>query len=95
VWVETPTNPTLRLVDIAGLARLVHARPGVILVVDNTFLSPYFQRPLTLGADVVMHSVTKYLNGHSDAVMGVVVTRDDALAQRIRFLQNGTGAQKP
>jgi len=92
VWVETPTNPTLRLVDIQALAEIVHAHPGVILVVDNTFMSPYFQRPLTLGADIVLHSVTKYLNGHSDAVMGVVVTNSDELASRIRFLQNAIGA---
>ena len=91
---ETPTNPTLRLVDIQALAAIVHSHPGVILVVDNTFLSPYFQRPLLLGADIVLHSVTKYLNGHSDAVMGMVVTNDDALAQRIRFLQNGAWSRE-
>jgi cystathionine gamma-lyase len=106
VWIESPTNPTLGLVDIRALAAIVHAQPGVILVVDNTFLSPYFQvapgapparpdglaqpqRPLSLGADLVYHSVTKYINGHSDAVMGVVVANDDELHARLRFLQNG------
>ncbi|KAI8866508.1 hypothetical protein GQ42DRAFT_128105, partial [Ramicandelaber brevisporus] len=72
VWLETPTNPTLRLVDIAAVAEIAHEH-GALLVVDNTFLSPYFQNPLTLGADIVVHSVTKYINGHSDVVMGVAV----------------------
>ena len=89
MWIETPTNPTLRLVDIKALAEIVHSHPNVILVVDNTFLSPYFQRPLLLGADIVLHSVTKYLNGHSDAVMGFVATNNEDLAKRIGFLQNG------
>jgi len=88
VWIETPTNPTLRLVDIQGLAKLVKQHPGVILVVDNTFLSPYFQNPLALGADIVVHSVTKYLNGHSDVVMGVAVTSNAEIFEKLKFLQN-------
>ncbi|KAI8873451.1 cystathionine gamma-lyase [Ramicandelaber brevisporus] len=91
VWLETPTNPTLRLVDIAAAAQIAHDH-GALLVVDNTFLSPYFQNPLTLGADIVVHSVTKYINGHSDVVMGVAVTNDADLASKLRFLQNAIGA---
>ncbi|KAJ2797086.1 cystathionine gamma-lyase cys3, partial [Coemansia guatemalensis] len=91
VWVETPTNPTLRLVDIAAVAEEAHAA-GLLVVVDNTFLSPYFQTPLDLGADIVVHSATKYLNGHSDVVMGVAATNDDAVATKLRFLQNAIGA---
>jgi len=92
VWIETPTNPTLKLVDIAGLAALAHSRPGVILVVDNTFLSPYFQSPLKLGADIVVHSVTKYINGHSDTVMGVAITNNQQIYEKLKFLQNAIGA---
>ncbi|KAI9593505.1 Cys/Met metabolism PLP-dependent enzyme-domain-containing protein [Syncephalis fuscata] len=91
VWIETPTNPTLRLADIAAVAEVAH-RHNALVVVDNTFLSPYFQRPLSLGADLVVHSGTKYLNGHSDVVIGVAVTNDGALAERLRFLQNALGA---
>ncbi|KAJ2083497.1 cystathionine gamma-lyase cys3 [Coemansia sp. RSA 988] len=91
VWIETPTNPTLRLVDIAAVAEEAHAA-GLLVVVDNTFLSPYFQTPLDLGADIVVHSATKYLNGHSDVVMGVAATNDDAVAAKLRFLQNAIGA---
>ena len=90
VWIESPTNPTLQLVDIAAVSKIVHEHAGVIVVVDNTFMSSYFQRPLTLGADIVMHSVTKYMNGHSDAVFGVVCCRDDELGARLRYLQNCT-----
>lgn len=86
---ETPTNPTLKLVDIAKVAAVARER-GLLLVVDNTFLSPYFQNPLDLGAHIVVHSVTKFLNGHSDVVGGVVCTNDDELNTRIRFLQNGS-----
>ena len=86
VWMESPTNPRLALCDIAGIADLTADR-DVLFGVDNTFASPYFQQPLTLGADVVVHSTTKYLNGHSDAVAGAVVTDDDALAEELRFLQ--------
>jgi cystathionine gamma-lyase len=91
VWIETPTNPTLRLADISAIAKIAHAH-GIIVVVDNTFLSPYFQRPLSLGADLVVHSGTKYLNGHSDVVIGVAATNDSGLAERLRFLQNAIGA---
>ncbi|XP_067028413.1 cystathionine gamma-lyase-like [Acropora muricata] len=91
VWIETPTNPLLKLVDIQGASEIVHQHEGIILVVDNTFMSSYFQRPLSLGADVVMHSVTKYLNGHSDTVMGVICTNNDELCNKLRFLQNALG----
>jgi cystathionine beta-lyase/cystathionine gamma-synthase len=91
VHVETPTNPMMRLTDIAAAAEIAHAA-GAWLSVDNTFASPYNQRPLELGADLVMHSVTKYLNGHSDMIGGILVTRDDELHERLRFLQNAAGA---
>ncbi len=91
IWLETPTNPLLRLADIAAIAQLARAR-GILLVVDNTFATPWIQRPLELGADIVMHSATKFLNGHSDMVGGVAVVRDEALAERIAFLQNSIGA---
>jgi cystathionine gamma-synthase len=91
VWVETPTNPLLKVIDIASAAELAHDG-GALCVVDNTFATPYLQRPLELGADVVVHSVTKYLGGHSDLVGGAVVTNDDALADRLAFLQNAVGA---
>ncbi len=91
VWVETPTNPTLKLADLAAVSKVVRAR-GARMVVDNTFATPFFQRPLDLGADAVVHSTTKYLNGHSDVVGGAIVTTDDALAERLRFLQNAVGA---
>jgi len=91
VWLESPTNPLLKTTDIAAVAEKAHA-VGAVLVVDNTFATPVFQRPLTLGADVVVHSTTKYLNGHSDVVGGVVVTSDEALHERLCFLQNAVGA---
>lgn len=91
VWVETPTNPMLKLVDIASVAVACKQR-GVLLAVDNTFLTPYFQRPLDLGADIVAHSMTKYLNGHSDVVGGALIVRDPALRDRLAFLQNAAGA---
>lgn len=91
LWVETPTNPTLTLIDLAAVSAIAKAR-GLISVCDNTFMSPYFQRPLELGIDVVTHSTTKYLNGHSDVVGGFVCTSDAGLAQRIAFLQNAVGA---
>lgn len=91
LFVETPTNPMLGITDLAAVAEIAHAH-GAILVVDNTFMSPYLQRPLEFGADVVVHSTTKYLNGHSDMVGGIVLTSDDGLHQRIRFLQNAAGA---
>jgi len=91
LWIETPTNPTLKIFDIAALATLARAK-NVLSVVDNTFMSPYFQRPLDLGADLVVHSVTKYMNGHSDVVGGVLVTNHDALYTELKFLQNSIGA---
>jgi cystathionine gamma-synthase len=90
VWVETPTNPLLNVADIAAIANLAHAA-GAVLVVDNTFASPYLQQPLTLGADVVVHSTTKYVGGHSDVVGGAVVVRDLDIAERIGFHQNAIG----
>lgn len=90
IWIETPTNPTLRLVDIVQVAEFARAR-GILTVVDNTFASPWIQRPLELGADIVVHSATKYLNGHSDMVGGIAVTANDELAEKIGFLQNAVG----
>jgi cystathionine gamma-lyase len=91
VWVETPTNPMLKLVDLAAVAEVCKRR-GVLLAVDNTFMTPYNQRPLALGADLVVHSTTKYLNGHSDVVGGAIIGADDGLRQRLAFLQNAVGA---
>ncbi|PBP23313.1 Cys/Met metabolism PLP-dependent enzyme [Diplocarpon rosae] len=91
VWIETPSNPTLRLVDIRAVATQAHER-GVMVVVDNTFMSPYVQNPLDHGADIVVHSVTKYINGHSDVVMGVAAFNSDAMKERLGFLQNAIGA---
>ncbi|AKS42773.1 cystathionine gamma-synthase [Wenzhouxiangella marina] len=90
IWVETPTNPMLQLVDIAAIAELAR-EIGAKLVVDNTFATPMLQQPIALGADIVMHSVTKYLNGHSDMVGGAVVVKDDALGEELAFLQNSAG----
>ena len=93
LWVETPTNPTLKLADIKALADIAHkANPNCIVVVDNTFASPINQQPISHGADIVMHSVTKYINGHSDVVGGMLITSDEALCQRIRFIQNSVGS---
>lgn len=93
IWLETPTNPMLSLCDIAAVARGVGAlEPRPLVCVDNTFASPYLQRPLALGADVVVHSTTKYLGGHSDVVGGAAIVRDPALADRLSFLQNAVGA---
>jgi cystathionine gamma-synthase len=91
VWLETPTNPFLKVIDVERVAAIAH-EAGARCVVDNTFATPYLQRPLELGADVVVHSVTKYLGGHSDLVGGAVVTSDDELAERLGFLQNAVGA---
>jgi cystathionine gamma-lyase len=91
VWLETPTNPMLKLVDIAAVAGVCKAK-GIVLAVDNTFMTPYFQRPLELGADVVAHSMTKYLNGHSDVVGGALIVKDEGLRQKLAFLQNAAGA---
>ena len=92
IWVETPTNPMLRLADLSGIAALAR-KHGLITVADNTFASPFVQRPLELGFDIVMHSATKYLNGHSDVVAGVAVVGDNAeIAEKLKFLQNAVGA---
>jgi len=90
-WVETPTNPMLNVIDIAAYAALAK-KNNILLAVDNTFATPYLQTPMDLGADIVMHSVTKYLSGHSDVVMGALCVNDDALAQRLAFIQNSCGA---
>ncbi len=93
VWLETPTNPFLRITDIRAVAEIVHAHENrPLLVVDNTFATPYLQRPLELGADIVVHSMTKYLGGHSDVVAGAVVVKEKELAERLAFLQNAVGA---
>ncbi len=91
LWVETPTNPLMKIADIAALAEIGHAA-GAVVVVDNTFASPYLQQPLSLGADVVVYSTTKYLGGHSDVVGGAVVLADEQLAEQVQFLQFGAGA---
>lgn len=91
LWLETPSNPMLKLVDLRSAAELVQGR-GIRVVVDNTFASPVLQQPLSLGTDVVLHSTTKYINGHSDAVGGALITRDEELASELRFLQNALGA---
>ena len=91
VWIETPTNPLLKLADITAIAEEAH-RIGALLVVDNTFASPWIQRPLELGADIVLHSATKYINGHSDAIGGIVVANRPDLVEKLGFLQNALGA---
>lgn len=91
IWLETPTNPLLKLVDIQAVVKIARAK-GVKVAVDNTFATPYFQKPLALGADLVMHSVTKYLNGHSDVVMGSIVLNDQELYQQLKYIQNACGA---
>ena len=91
IWAETPTNPTLKIIDIKALAAIAKTQK-CMLGIDNTFASPYLQNPIDLGADIVMHSVTKYLGGHSDVVMGALVCNDDALAERLAFVQNSSGA---
>ena len=90
VWIESPTNPLLKLVDINAVSKLAHSRQA-LLVADNTFMSPYFQRPLLLGADIVVHSATKYLGGHSDVIGGTLVVNRDDLFERLAFLQNAVG----
>jgi cystathionine beta-lyase/cystathionine gamma-synthase len=91
LFIETPTNPVLQVADITALSTIAHVN-GITVVVDNTFLSPYFQNPLHLGADIVLHSTTKYLNGHSDMIGGVVVVNDQETTDKLRFLQNAVGA---
>lgn len=90
IWIETPTNPTLKLADIKKISAIAAAK-NILVVVDNTFMSPYFQRPLELGANIVVHSATKYIGGHSDVVGGVAVTSDKAIAERLQFLTNSMG----
>lgn len=90
IWLETPTNPMLRLVDIAAISQVAKSK-GILVCVDNTFMSPYFQKPLTLGADMVMHSATKYIGGHSDVVAGVVVVKTPELAEKMAFYSNSMG----
>ncbi|NWW25636.1 CGL lyase, partial [Falcunculus frontatus] len=92
VWLETPTNPTLTVIDIRACAEVAHRHPGVLVAVDNSFMSPYFQRPLSLGADICMSSATKYINGHSDVLMGLVSVNRDDLYKRLKFLQYSLGA---
>ena len=91
LWVETPTNPMMNIVDLKGLCEFKN-RGDILVAVDNTFATPYLQRPLDLGADIVMHSVTKYIAGHSDVVMGALVVNDSDLGERLAFLQNSAGA---
>ena len=91
IWVETPSNPLLKLCDLASVVEIARAN-DILVVVDNTFATPYIQRPLEFGCDIVMHSVTKFLNGHSDMIGGIAVTRDDALAEQLGFLQNSIGS---
>lgn len=91
VWLETPTNPLLKLCDIKKISEIAHNR-NLIVVVDNTFMSPYFQQPLALGADIIMHSMTKYLNGHSDSVGGALMLSNDSIYEKLKFTQNAAGA---
>ncbi len=91
IWIETPTNPMLNIVDIAAVCAIARSR-GILTCVDNTFASPYLQNPLDLGADIVLHSATKYIGGHSDVVHGCLIVKDAELAQRLHFIQNATGA---
>src|SRR6202142_3570286 len=91
VWIESPTNPRLLVYDIVDICKLAHAKSALV-VVDNTFATPYFQQPFELGADIVVHSVTKYLGGHSDTIQGAALAKDPAIFEPIKFLQNATGA---
>ncbi|NLF56635.1 MAG: PLP-dependent transferase [Candidatus Hydrogenedens sp.] len=93
IWTETPTNPMMNLLDLAAIAEIARGK-GVLTLCDNTFLSPYFQRPLELGIDIVMHSTTKYINGHSDVVGGALIVKDAELAARLAFLQNALGVSE-
>ncbi len=91
IWIETPTNPLLKIVDICSLAKIAHSN-NILLTVDNTFASPYFQQPLKLGADIVVHSTTKYISGHSDVIGGAIITSNEKIYQDIKFYQNAAGA---
>jgi len=93
IWIETPTNPTMKMVDVKEIVKVVKAvNKDIIVVVDNTFMSPYFQSPITLGADICVNSISKYINGHSDVIMGIAVTNSEELNERLRFIQNAVGA---
>lgn len=92
VWIETPSNPLMKIIDIEAVAEVAHSQEDVLCVIDNTFASSYFQRPLNMGCDIVYHSCTKYMNGHSDVLMGAVTVRDESLAERIQFIQFAAGA---
>ena len=94
IWVETPTNPMLNVIDIVAVAKVAKAH-GILLGVDNTFASPYLQNPMDFGADIVMHSVTKYLGGHSDVVMGALMLNDDTIAERLYFIQATSTPRDP
>ena len=91
IWIETPTNPLMNIIDIEAVT-LIARKHNILTVVDNTFSTPYLQTPLALGADIVLHSLTKYINGHSDVVMGALIVKDTALGERLRFIQNASGA---
>jgi cystathionine beta-lyase len=91
IWLETPTNPMMNIIDIAGVVAIAKKHKTWVAV-DNTFASPYLQNPLDLGADIIVHSVTKFINGHSDVIMGAIVVNDDAIAEQLYFLQNSCGA---
>ena len=91
IWIETPTNPMLNIIDIAAISKISKSN-DLLLVVDNTFATPYLQKPLKLGADIVMHSLTKYMGGHSDLIMGAVICNDDVIAEKLFFIQNSCGA---
>lgn len=88
IWIESLTNPTLKVIDIPAIAAIAR-KHKILLAVDSTFLTPYFQRPLNLGADIVVHSITKYINGHSDVIMGCVITNNEEINEQLKFLQNG------
>ena len=87
IWIETPTNPMLNIIDISAISKISKSN-DLLLVVDNTFATPYLQKPLKLGADIVMHSLTKYMGGHSDLIMGAVICNDDVIAEKLFFIQN-------
>ena len=91
IWIETPTNPSLKMVDILKLSNIGH-KYGLIVVVDNTFATPYNQNPILFGADIIVHSITKYLNGHSDIIMGITITNNEILYNKMKFVQNTLGA---
>lgn len=89
IWLESPTNPTFKVIDIAAVKNVAKTHKDIIVIVDNTFLTPYLQRPLDFGADIVVYSLTKYMNGHTDVIMGAAVVNDDELAEKLKFLRNG------